>query len=210
VNCENCKTPIDGTATYKGMALCSGCRAKFELRHKYEVYLLKMADLLEERDYEGAIAVLDTAGVDLRPFETDTWLERTLLADRAMVVENQGKLQEALELLNARLALPFDEPSEQAESFLAAALLLHQFDRVSEARVYMSAAIVCLQQAYPRAALRCVLGWLDTGDVEVFRGRHEFVVSAVRAYGLEPPLELANDTPGILDWVKRNNPLASA
>ena len=169
-----------------------------------------MVDLLAARDYEGAIAVIDATWAEIGHLDIDNWLHRSLLADRAMVREKQGQLADALELLNARLALPFDEPSEQASSFLAGALLLYQFDKLVEARVYMSAAIVCLKQSYVRAALPCILRWLDTGDVEVFRGRHEFVVSAVRAYGLEPPLALLNDTLGILDWVKRNNPLASA
>lgn len=191
------------------MVLCSKCRSKFELRAKYEVYLLRTADLLEKREYQGALAVLATAESDLRPFETDNWLERTLLADRAMVVENQGRPQEALELLNTRLALPFDDPSEQAESFLAGALLLYQLHRVLEARVYMSATIACLQQAYPRAALPCILQWLDTGDTEAFRGRHEFVLSAIRAYGLEPPEAFTGDVAPLLDWTKQKNPLHS-
>ena len=190
--------------------MCTRCQGKFELQDQYEARLLKMVDLLAVSDYEGAFAVTDATWAEIGHLDIDNWLHRSLLADRAMVREKQGQLADALELLNARLALPFDEPSEQASTFLAGALLLHRFDKTVEARVYMSAAIVCLKQSYARAALPCILRWLDTGDVEIFRGRHDFVVSAVHAYGLEPPLELANDTFEVLDWVKRNNPLASA
>ena len=205
MKCSSCgKTERSSTALPESVQqLCSECRKRFEAQHEYEKELPNFSQRLSVGDHLGALAVLDSIRLKLGHLNVD-WLARSLLADRAMVLQAQGRWQEALVALKERLDMPFDDASEQASVHLGCAVVLHHLGQESDARAHMVALLDSLKNAHPQSALPKLLTWLETGDEAFFVDRADVVVAAIRAYGLEPPLSMAADPVGALKWAEAN------
>lgn len=204
MKCERCGEDGAGSTNSESVALCNQCRRRSELQEQYDLRLPDFAKRIKARDYSDALKIVDTTEAELKHLETEGWLTRTLMLDRAMVLEMQGMFEEALVQIERRLELPFEEHSERASTLLSGAMILNRLGRMLEARSYMSNVLEVLDLAHPKAALPKLLRWLQTGDESLLAGRRETVDRALQAHGLQPPDEVATDPIAALHWARRN------
>lgn len=204
--CRNCGSDCVATSTAQSssLELCDACQRYFDLMENYERRLVQLAEALASKDYQSALEVLNRAEVELLHLDATGWLSRTILADRGMVLQEQGRWQDALVSYEARLQLPFSDPAENAVTLLSGARMLLRLGRQTEALAHMNAAVDCLKDAHPQAALPMLLTWLDEGQHTIFLGRESLVESALRAYSLDFPGDVSKDPVGALLWAKAN------
>lgn len=201
MKCQSCHAN-DAEITRDEVPLCRGCGEKFALQREYELRLCNVADLLENRAFDEALEEIQATENALAPRDHDGWVHRSLLADRAMVLREARRWDEALRMFDARLALPFEDPGEQAGTGLGAALALVQLGRHEEARSRMPSVLDALERAHPMAVLPNLLQWADAGSPRVLEGRQRLIGVALKAYNLDPPLGLEADPTAVLAWAK--------
>ena len=205
MSCEGCGANDSScTVGSDGVALCEACRLRFRLQHEYENRLPEFARRLQTGDFEGALESIRATEEALSPSDPDGWVARATLADKALVLQKQGRWGEALEAIEARLALRFDDVSEKITTLLAAVTALRALGRRAEATARLVAALDCLETAHPEAALPTLLKCLETGDEAVLAERASLVVTALAAYDLRPPVDAQADSLGALKWAKQN------
>lgn len=208
MKCENCSEPGALACEIGGqsLSLCDRCRLRFELQSEFERRVPAVLDSVSAGNYAGALEILGAAEAELGHRDLDGWLGRSLLACKAMVLEEQGNWPGALKLIEQRLLLPFTDSSEHAVSLLSGALALLRLGRVDEARAHMSSALDCLESAHPQATLPKALRWLEEGDETIFLGRGELIAAALQAFNLVAPVDPRTDPVGALRWAQLNWP----
>lgn len=206
MTCEGCGANTDPSCKVgiDGVVLCEACRLRFGVRHEYEKRLPELARRLRVGDFEGALESIHATQQLLSAQDLDGWVARATLADKALVLQKQGKWTEALEANEARLALPFDDASEKITSLLGAAAALRALGRKAEAAARVQATLDCLERAHPQAALPTLLTCLGAGEDVALADRPSLVGQALGAYDLHPPIDVHSDPLGALKWAQQN------
>ena len=114
VNCKLCSAPAEEVYTRAGltMRLCRRCITRQHLQDAFEARLLEIDTCMREKQHDEALRILDEIWDTNRTHDTDGWLERSVLSHRALVLFDQGKLPEALDVYRTRGMRGFPESSD--------------------------------------------------------------------------------------------------
>lgn len=113
-DCALCSAPAEEAYTRAGqtMRLCRRCMTRQHLQDALEARLVEIDRCMREQRHDEAVRILDEIWDAHRALDTDGWLERSVLSHRALILFDQGKLPEALDVYRARGALGFPESSD--------------------------------------------------------------------------------------------------
>ena len=135
MNCERCGKPANRKYARAGreIDLCDRCLDRYEIQDAYEARFPELVSLINEKAYEKAVALLDQVRAAAGDRDHEGWLENSILSDRALIFEEQGRLNEALDLYRVRAENGFQENSDYLAHQLAVAGVLDQLDKPAEA-----------------------------------------------------------------------------
>jgi hypothetical protein len=105
--------------------VCDRCLARQELQDAYEGRLIELHQLVEDGRFEGALALLDELATRHAARDHDGWLQRSLLAHRALILGEQGDLDGAI-AAQREVLRRITEPADLASEGLALATLLER------------------------------------------------------------------------------------
>jgi len=135
MTCENCGNPAADVykARQRALHLCDRCIDRFDLQSAFEQTLPDLINLEESANWQAAIAAADAFLATYAARDHDHWLLRSVLAQKALILEGAGKLSEALELLRRVSSDGVLDRSDFLVNQLAMAKLLEKMQQPAEA-----------------------------------------------------------------------------
>jgi len=170
--------------------VCARCLDRLELQDAFEARLLELDQLAIDGRHAAALALLGEVLSAHGARDHDGWLARSVLAHRAILLDQQGDLAAALQARLALLEGGIPDPSEEMAERLALATLLERMGRLEEAAEAAEQALVA---ARGPAAAGVVPVLARYAHICEQLGRHvpprhrPLLVEAIRRWGL--PIE---------------------
>jgi len=131
-NCNNLATK-QYKRHKKRVYLCSDCYDKYSIQDIYESNLLRISQLARNKEYDKAYSLLDEIKELTRDRDHDGWLNYCINEDKGMLLQEQGKILDALEIY--RHSCPVDTYSYLNNQTLIAKILItlnYNVDAMSE------------------------------------------------------------------------------
>jgi hypothetical protein len=200
--CEICRTRPGSRTEIQGRQtiICSECEENLDLDLMYLRHLEKVARLLQDGNFTAALGELNSAENELVPHDRDGRIVRQLLSDRALVFQQQGDFSSALTLLQTRIPMGFDDPSDEAVARLGTAVLLSELGEIAKATLEAERCLDALQNARPIAALPVLLKLRQQVGSNAIAKRGSLVAAALESRGLRSPVSAESDPIAALAW----------
>jgi hypothetical protein len=134
MTCELCGRPATRqyTSTGRTIDICDSCSARRTVQDAYESRLVELHQLASAGKYAEALGVLDALWAAHRSNDSDGWLERSLLAHRALLLGEQGDLDGAI-AAQLRVIELAQSATDLASEGLALASLLERAGKLDDA-----------------------------------------------------------------------------
>jgi tetratricopeptide (TPR) repeat protein len=113
--------------------VCAACLERRQVRDALEDKLLHILALERRKQYDEALACLDTILEANRDRDHDGWLARSIAHDRAVILFEAGRYAEALQAYDAWAELGFEDVSQRWMHADGTARTLEAFGRDREA-----------------------------------------------------------------------------
>jgi hypothetical protein len=170
----------------------------------YHKHYRTVVDLFESEQFERALEVVDAIEKQYGAEDASGWLHRSILADRALILDRWGKLEEAKEAYLEQISFGFLEPSDEASTRSALARLLFRVRDFDGALEQMKRVLVVLDSAHPAAGFPILRRWVETTDGsldhELFKGAQTTLNRAILAQGIELPSPPVSDPRQLILW----------
>lgn len=159
---------------------------------------------MESEQHERASAVLQSIWEDNRARDYDGWLQSEILSTEGLILEQQGRIAEALETYRLRAERDFPEHSEFLIIQLSIARTLDQTGQPRAALLELERGLDAVQESGFQAALTLLAAYagISRREHEMVPIRYRDLLEKIRqSYAIETPDDALGDSSSLTEAI---------